>query len=407
MSDKPHGSACLLAEPVGTTDRVESLSQRELLPYRGCTKALPHRGVARTAPTWILRAAGHRHEVASAIHLDLGELPWAGVACWKGAAHWVTFVVPTAYALRYDSDVRPAMPGNPISLKTLVRVAEARAHHADYRTGRNCRPSNQTLAAAAGVSVRTAQRASTALRLLGVATEVLRGRQRSRDERFASWRVGDRGRGWASVWALHESRIHYPLSPHLRSGHLTKKPSSLDLLTTKNRSKRRGNKPATRVLEQHPAWNLARQWVTNPSSPPWTRQYRSLAPWARVLKKAAEHGWTARDINQLLSDYVSTGHWIAERPHKPAGLLGYLLGWHGNLEERPSALDEARDAQELAAIRVRQAENAIELQRNLRAREEGRAALSGPGHSAARRALDEALRRKREIRPHNHEGGPR
>lgn len=407
MSDKPHGSACLLPDLVGGAARVESLSQRELLPYRGCTKALPHRGIARTAPTWILRAAGHRHLAASPIHLDLGERPWAGVACWKGAQHWVTFVVPTAYALRYDSVVRPAMPGNPISLKTLVRVAEARAHFADYRTGRNCRPSNQTLATAAGVSVRTAQRASTALRLLGVATEVLRGRQRSRAERFASWRVADRGRGWASVWALHESRIHQLLSPHPRSGRFTKKTHSLELLTTANRSKSRGHHPASRGLEQHPAWTLARQWVANSSSPPWTRQYRSLTPWARVLKKAAEHGWTARDINQLLSDYVATGHWIAQRPHKPAGLLGYLLRWHGNLDDRPSALDEAREAQELDAIRARQAENASELQRNLRAREQGRAALSGPGHRAARLALDEALRRKRDARSVHHDCDPK
>ena len=56
-----------------------------------------------------------------------------------------------------------------------------------------------------------------ALRLLGVATEVLRGRQRTRTERLASWRVGDRGRGWASVWALHDdaqlARLVGALSP--------------------------------------------------------------------------------------------------------------------------------------------------------------------------------------------------
>ena len=60
--------------------------------------------------------------------------------------------------------------------------------------------------------MRTVQRADTALRLLGVATEVLRGRQRTRAERFASWRVGDRGRGWASVWALHDDPLTNGLS---------------------------------------------------------------------------------------------------------------------------------------------------------------------------------------------------
>jgi hypothetical protein len=103
-----------------------------------------------------------------------------------------------------------------------VRVARARARYAEYATGRGSRPSNERLAADTGLSVRTVQRADTALRLLGVATEVLRGRQRTRVERLASWRVGDRGRGWASVWALHDNplisrlvhKLGIGLSPH-------------------------------------------------------------------------------------------------------------------------------------------------------------------------------------------------
>jgi hypothetical protein len=138
---------------------------------------------------------------------DLGDMPWAGVPCWSGGAErWARETVPWAYAQRYDTHVRPAMPGNRISLDTLIKVAAARARYADHRTGRDCRPTNATLAGCAGVSIRTVQRASAALRLLGVATEVLRGRQRSRNERMASWRVGDKGRGWASVWVLHDDR---------------------------------------------------------------------------------------------------------------------------------------------------------------------------------------------------------
>ena len=99
-----------------------------------------------------------------------------------------------------------------------MRVAQARAAYADHATGRGSRPTNERLAADTGYSVRTVQRADTALRLLGVATEVLRGRQRTRAERLASWRVGDRGRGWASVWALHDdaqlARLVGALSPH-------------------------------------------------------------------------------------------------------------------------------------------------------------------------------------------------
>ena len=137
------------------------------------------------------------------------------------------------------------MPGNPVSLKAVVRVAAARARYADHGTGRQSRPTNERLAADTGLSVRTVQRADTALRLLGVATEVLRGRQRTRAERFASWRVGDRGRGWASVWALHDSPVIHrlihkfgALSPHPEGSPVREKTSRQEVVTTADR--RRG-----------------------------------------------------------------------------------------------------------------------------------------------------------------------
>jgi len=56
--------------------------------------------------------------------LDLGDLPWAGVPCWTGRAErWVYFTVPVAYAARYDTHVRPAMPGNP-TLKNHPEVLD-------------------------------------------------------------------------------------------------------------------------------------------------------------------------------------------------------------------------------------------------------------------------------------------
>jgi hypothetical protein len=35
-----------------------------------------------------------------------------------------------------------------------------------------------------------------------------------------------------------------------------------------------------------------------------------------------------------------------------AGQLGAMLAWHGDLQDRPAALDEAREAAELAAARA-------------------------------------------------------
>jgi hypothetical protein len=367
------------------------------LPYRGSTPVTPRKGTARTAPVWILRASGHFHSrPKQLIRLDLGDMPWAGIPCWSGGAdRWVQETVPMAYALRYAGHVRPVMPGNTISLNTLTRVARARACFAEHRTGRGCRPTNATLAACAGVSVRTVQRASTALRLLGVATEVVRGRQRTRDERMASWRVGDKGRGWASVWVLHDDR-HRTLAPHPGGSLLSNKPSVKNELTTGNRRQGAGRRAAGRRSSTDAGTRLAQKWALDPASPPWVRRYRTPQAWARLLAGPEQHGWTPRDINQAIRDYIGVGNWVPDSPHKPAGLLGAILRWHGNLAERPAAADEAREAEELAATRARIAHNAAELQESMRARRAGCAALGGAGHTAARKALDDILNRRRK-----------
>ncbi|WP_431240922.1 helix-turn-helix domain-containing protein (plasmid) [Mycolicibacterium aichiense] len=357
----------------------------------------PRRGVARTAPQWIIRAGGHHIDSAPRVALQL-DAPWAAIPCWSGRARqWAQRTVPQAYKERYDSHVRPAMPGNPVSLKSLVAVAEARASFADHRTGRECRPTNARLAEITGLSVRTVQRASTALRLLGVATEVMRGRLRTRHERFASWRVGDRGRGWASVWALHDSRFQ-SLSPHPGGSLLTPKSSPKTVLTTRTQRKSAGSSAAPRrTSPDKTSLALANAWVADQQSPPWARRYRTGTPWAAILAGPARHGWTARDVNQLIRDWAGTGHWLPETPHKPIGLLGRILAAHGNLEDRPAALDIAREQAELQAARDRVQAQFAEREAAREAKEAGRAALDGPGRAAARQALaDLAARRRRD-----------
>ncbi|AGB26833.1 hypothetical protein Mycsm_06716 (plasmid) [Mycobacterium sp. JS623] len=356
------------------------------------------RGTAHTAPVWIRRAGAHCFDRLPRIVLEV-DAAWGAIPCWSGRARrWAHEVVPAAYRERYDSHVRPAMPNNPVSLKSLVAVAEARASFAEHRTGRNCRATNERLAAITGLSVRTVQRASTALRLLGVATEVMRGRQRTRAERFASWRVGDKGRGWASVWALHDSRIQ-PLSPHPEGSYFPKKTSPKSVLTTRTRRQATGSSAATRrTCPDKRALALANKWIADEQSPPWARRYRTGTPWAWVLVKPAQHGWTPRDVNTLISDWVGTGHWLPESPHKPIGLLGAMLAAHGDLDNRPAAYEVAREQEELAKARSRVAEQLAAREANAAARDAGRAALSGPGREAARRALDEILERAKRRR---------
>jgi len=363
---------------------------------------LRRRGTAHTAPIWIRRASGHCLDRLPRIVLDV-DINWGAIPCWSGRAQrWVHGTVPVAYHQRYQSHVRPVMPGNPVSLKAVTAVAAARAAFADHRTGRNCRPTNERLAAATGLSVRTVQRASTALRLLGVATEVMRGRQRTRAERFASWRVGDRSRGWASVWALHDSRIT-TLSPHPEGSYLTHKTHVKSVLTTRTRPQAGRSRAPRGPAYDNSALILANRWVRDPHSPPWATRYRTGTPWARILGDAARHGWTPRDVNQLITDWAGTGHWIPDSPHKPIGLLAPMLAAHGNLAERPAALDEARERAEVAAARERVQTQLAERERNQRARAAGRAALGGAGHTAVRQALEDIARRRNHRGPNLNE----
>jgi hypothetical protein len=395
MKDAFHGSA----HPAhGLVTTFRGPTRIIVHPYRGSSHAARHRGTARTASAWIQRASAHCVGRAPRILLDV-EFAWAAIPCWSGRAQrWARSTVPAAYAQRYDTHVRPAMPNNPISLKTLVAVAEARASFADHRTGRNCRPTNARLAQITGLSVRTVQRASTALRLLGVATEVLRGRQRTREERFASWRVGDKGRGWASVWALHDCRIQ-SLSPHPGGSHFTPKPSIKSVLTTPTRRQAAGRSAATRrTSPDNKALCLANKWVASEQSPPWARRYRTGTPWAHLFTGPARHGWTVRDLNTLIRDWVATGHWVPDSPHKPIGLLGAMIAAHGDLTNRPAAYDVAREQEELARAQARITAQRAAREAHQQAREAGRAALSGPGRQAARQALDDIQQRARRRR---------
>jgi hypothetical protein len=401
MKDAFHGSARPSAGLV-TAHRVHGGVITR--PYKGSSPHAPRRGTAHTAPVWIRRASGHCFDRLPRIVLEV-DAAWGAVPCWSGRARrWARDTVPAAYRERYESHVRPAMPNNPVSLKALVAVAEARASFADHRTGRNCRPTNARLAERTGLSVRTVQRASTALRLMGVATEVMRGRQRTRAERFASWRVGDKGRGWASVWALHDSRIQQ-LSSHPGGSLLPPKPSCKSLLTTPHRRQAAGSSAAPRRTSlDNRALALANRWVVDEQSPPWARRYRTGTPWAHVLTGPAQHGWTPRDVNALITDWIGTGHWIPEQPHKPIGMLGAILAAHGNLQDRPAAADEARERAELAAARERLAQQLAERDANRAAREAGRAALSGPGREAARQALSDIAERARRRRRRSPDG---
>ena len=345
------------------------------------------------------RGSGTSPAAGSPIALELEPEAFAGVPCWsRGPAHWARVTVAVAYDADYKRSVRAQMCNGGIARDTLITIAAAMAGYADLATGRNCRPTNEQLQAATGFDERTIQRAHECLRLLRVATEVLRGRQRTRVERLASWRVGDRGRGWASVWCLHDNpqvnRLVHSLSPHPGGSLFSSKTSGLSVLTTASRRPTGTGKDGAqrRTGPDSGGSRLAARWRADPTSPPWAQRH-SVHAWAAVLAAPAAAGWSSRDINTAISDWAGVHGWVPDDPHRPIGLLWAMVRWHGDPAIRPAAHDEAREAAELAAERQRVAVQLAERERAAAARAVGRTAIGGAGHTAARAVVQAATLR--------------
>ncbi len=369
--------------------------------------------VGLTFPTYIARLA-----------LACGGDAHAGVPLWNGAQHWARISVPAAYALRYKEICASGAIGqwDRITVDRLVRVADARAFFAEGRTGRHCRPTNETLAGVSGEHPRIVQRASRILKALGCATEVMRGRQRTKAERLASWRMGDRSRGWASVWALHppipvvdnsrdENGLWEPVSPilssHPRRGSVSvgKVPFQGNLPTGNDPQDRAGQGPPTKGGASRHSTDtgnvkrarfrpvdekgrlLALRWLADGQTPAWAGQFTPRG-WARLLAAPAAHGWSAADINTMIREWVSVGgNYLPPQPYRPHGLLGAIFKWHGDLSDRPAAAADAQAAAHLAAEQAHTAAYIAELHAPSPAAPEHRA--------AARAAFVEAERHRK------------
>lgn len=396
-------------------------------PYCGSSPTRRRYGTARTPRRMPGHLYGHQcHSLTPAylnalggraaacrrycqVRLELDEGAHAGLAYWQGQQHWVEVIVREAYMAEYNT-IRPrlvANTGGGISFKTLLNVAAAMAGAADFKTGRNSRLTIATLVERTGLGERTVQRAREALKLLRVATEVLRGRLRRRGERFGSHRFQDRGRGWASVWALHprkpvdNTRIvvdgSIQMAPHPRRGQFCISTSRRELLTTKRSVDKRAasrRKESKAEVEKAEAIRkgllLASKWLGNPRTPAWARQH-SPRGWAPALAEPAAHGWTAADLNDTI-DAWSKATRMAPDPKHPIAFIRWLMKQQ-DLAFAPHVLAQIAADQEKAE-RERQAA-VFEAERN---RYASAAAEDSPGRQAARfaarRAADTARRRK-------------
>lgn len=351
--------------------------------------------------------------------VDDADNPHRGVVMWRGEQWWVELVVARVFDRRYRS-IRhiliqrrggKANTGGGIAKSACLAVAAVMARHANWETGQNCRVSNRTLCEETGLSLTQVGRVRLALLLMGVATEVLRGRQRTKVERMASWRVGDPGRGWASVWALHPPRgilsgdNSAPFCGSIPAGQTKMATHPFRGLSSERREtfsstyvapgcgkgasrsldKSRAREP--KALPDRNGFFLACRWLADERTPAWARRYSPYA-WAEVLAPAGEHGWVASDLNDTLP--------AAADPRWPLAYVRTMLD-RVDLAMPPSvirridaelAAKAEREKREMQA-KVDQAlgEVAVELRASSRA--EGAAAVGGAGHRLAREVLRE------------------
>jgi len=360
----------------------------------------------------LLRAVGGREEACRRfcqVRLTFGDNPFGGIACWGGTQAWVELHVPDVYRRGYLATVLPELRttrGGGVSLRAVKLVALAMAQAAEHSTGRGSRLTVAALMARTGLGESTVQRARTALRLLGVATEVFRGRLRTYTERMASWRVGDRARGWASVWALHpptpvdRTRIvcagQTLMAPHPCRGLFSLKSSSPEAVTTgkavdSGAAPRHSTKKTQRRLSLPDPRGavLASRWLRNGRTPGWARKH-TPAGWAGALAEPARYGWNAEDLNAIITDWATdTGR--APAPTTPVAFLRWLLQRH-DLAFSPTLLAHARRDQERVAAQEQREAAAQELVRSAQARATAQADLTGPGHRLAHQVLAQASR---------------
>jgi len=351
---------------------------------------------------------------------------YAPVPCWWSAERWITHV-ERVYKRHYLL-VRHrlvATTGGGISLRAVLGVAAAHAQPADFHTGRNSWPllgktgGERGMTATTGLGERTITRARTFLRLVGVATEIQQGRQRTLPERLDSADRGDKARGWTAVYALHHTSTHpvdnpmgatagqTPNGTPPRSGlFIPSAPAEKRVSTETNPAKPPAGDEdgAPRRTSSTPGcfggWTdgirapgtaLMLAWRIDPGCPGWARAYGAHR-WAGALTAPAAAGWTARDLTQMLVDLTNTGHHILTRPRRPISYLLALLT-KIDIHEPPTLTRDLHDADHQAERAEQAAQRAVERAESDHARQAAIAALTGPGRALAHQVLATAARR--------------
>lgn len=306
--------------------------------------------------------------VVSSHRISAGIRPDAGAASrlpsWWSAEDWLVEVE--------DALTDEVCRQHHIARDTVLAVAGAHAEFADYRTGRDCRPTNERLVERARVSLSTLKRGRRVLRDLELLVELVRGRSiMTRAERLAAWRRGSSWRQVAAEFALVSRRRRAPKrrAPKVREGAFdlgapvqsvdggpppgAKRESSFSHLRrsslrrqteTRSRSAALTTKSGTGGGIDPGARRLAEAaqrvvgWLSGVSA-------RRTAP---TLARFARAGWTGEDVRLAVRDSLAARGWrVPAVLQQPAAYLAKLLR-DLDPEDRPSRLEAELAAAEAA-----------------------------------------------------------
>lgn len=223
---------------------------------------------------------------------------------------------------------------------TWAAWLEAESRCADAGTGRGCRPTVRHLRGVMSASRATVQRCRRLAVLTGLRTVVFTGRRRTLAERMHCWRVGDAGRGWASVSALHESRmlpVHNPdpktcsdqpfEAPLSHSDGSPQPQAEVDRTSLKDMSATRTphGKPRRQPAYDPEAMATAAACRRDKRLPGWVR-WMPRGMLAAVLTRYALAGWRSGDVFAALEEYRRAGNRLLDTPMNPPGYLAFVLG---------------------------------------------------------------------------------
>jgi hypothetical protein len=262
--------------------------------------------------------------VVDPLGLDVPAAAYDGITRrWRSPRWWRAhaLAVYDAHYARLRSE--GAVPS--VSRARWIDYLEAESRHADKLSGRDCRPTVAALMAIMDTGEMTVHRCRRLAKEFGIRTEVVTGRHRTKAERLDSWRRGDRGRGWASVAALHESHLpvdNSEVKTRYEQGFVTPLPHSGG--SRPEAPAQPGPSPAQpvrgRAFEPE-AMQLANSVRRDARFPSWVRSM-PRARLAAVLTRYAVARWRTTDVFTAMG---LAGVSILERPVNPAGYLAFLL----------------------------------------------------------------------------------